>query len=65
MNAAEHNGAVILSVIVSPSRFNKTPSLAQFQAVNAPDQPLIGLPKADQERILVRVTEVIEDALNP
>lgn len=59
----ENDGAVILPLILSPSRFGKTPSLVCFQSVNPPTQPLIALPKAEQEAILVGLTEAIESAL--
>lgn len=59
----ENDGAIILPLILSPSRFGKTPSLVCFQAVNPPTQPLIALPKAEQEAILVGLTEAIEAAL--
>ncbi len=62
--AAGQDGAIILPVIISPSMFTNTPSLAQFQAVNPPDKPLIKLPKAQQEEYLVQITVAIGDALN-
>lgn len=61
--AANQDGAVILPVIVSASRFTRIPSLAQFQAVNSPNNPLIDLSRGEQERILVEVSEAIKDAL--
>lgn len=65
LEAAKEDGAVVLPIIVSPSRFPKT-ALAQFQAVNSPDKPLIKLSPGEQEEILVKVSEAIEDALtNP
>jgi hypothetical protein len=39
LSTAEADGAVILPVIVGHSRFARTPSLAQFQAVNSPAEP--------------------------
>ena len=62
LEAAEKDGAVILSVIVSPSRFLKT-SLAQYQAVNNPNNSLIKLSKGEQEDVFVDVAERIELAL--
>lgn len=59
---AEAEGTLILPVIVSPSRFEKT-SLGQFQSVNPPSQPLISLSRTEQEAYLVKVTEAIEQAL--
>jgi len=63
LKAAEEEGATILPLILSHSRFPKIESLSQFQAVNDPLQPLDSLPKSEQERILVEVTNSIEDAL--
>jgi hypothetical protein len=65
LRAAEKEGAIILPLILSPSRFERTPRLAQFQSVNNPSKPLIGLPKAEQEALLVKVSEDIETFLNP
>ena len=61
---AEQTGAVILPVLVGPSRFTKTESLSRFQTVNPPNRPLAALSEDEQEQIWVRVTEAIEDALN-
>ena len=63
--AAAAEGTVILPLILSPSRFERIPNLAQFQSVNAPSQPLIGLPKTEQEAVLVQVANRIEQALYP
>lgn len=63
LSAAEKEGALILPVILSPSRFSNT-VLAQFQAVNSPSRPLIGLSKSEQEAELVRATEAIQDAFD-
>lgn len=59
LEAAKNDGAVIMSLIVSPSRFRST-SLFQFQAINDPSRPLINLPRGEQEEILVQVSEEIE-----
>jgi hypothetical protein len=64
LSAAEKEGAIILPVILSPSRFSRTTSLSQFQAVSDPSKPLIDMAKGEQEAILVKVTEDIEVALN-
>jgi hypothetical protein len=62
--AAKQEATVILPVIVSPSRFGKT-HLAQFQAVNSPDEPLIAMTRAEQEATLVQLSEAVEDAIGP
>ncbi len=62
LTAARDDGAVILPLILSPSRFLHTP-LAEFQALNDPSRPLIALTRAEQEEILVRATEAVERAM--
>jgi hypothetical protein len=64
LSAAKKEGAIILPVILSPSRFERSPNLAQFQAVNDPSRPLVSLAKGEQEAILVKVSEAIEGSLN-
>jgi hypothetical protein len=62
LQAAEKDGAIILGVILSPSRFLKTP-LSQFQTINDPQRPLINLSKGEQEEVLVKLSYAVEDAL--
>lgn len=64
LSAAEKEGAVILPLILSPSRFLKNTAIAQFQTVNDPSKPLINMAKGGQEAVLVKVSEAIEAALN-
>jgi tetratricopeptide (TPR) repeat protein len=64
LKAAEEGGATILPLILGHSRFLKIKNLSQFQAVNNPLQPLDSLPKSEQERILVEVSNSIEAALS-
>ncbi len=51
LEAASNGGTTILCVIVNPSRFQRTPELAQFQAVNSPNRPLSKLPLAEKEAV--------------
>lgn len=60
---SEEEGAVILPLVVSHSRFTRIPSLAQFQTINDPSKPLAVLTKPDRESVLVQLTEIIEDAV--
>ncbi len=62
LDAARREGLAILPLIVSPSRFTAS-ALARFQAVNDPARPLVGLPPAEQEAVLVRMTDQILGAL--
>ena len=65
LERAQQGGVRILPVIVSPCRYAAS-KLAPFQAVNALDQSLLKLAKVEQEELLVKTAEAIEDALtNP
>jgi len=63
LKAAEDEGAKIIPLILSPSRFTRIPSLARFQAVNPPDRPLAGLSRSRREEVLAQAAEAIENAL--
>jgi formylglycine-generating enzyme required for sulfatase activity len=62
LEAAEKDGALIRSIILSPSLFTITPSLSRFQSVNPPDRPLIGMTKVEQEEVFVKATDAIREA---
>src|SRR3954447_584557 len=59
--AAQAEGVLILPVIISASRFRRTPSLARFQPVNPPDRPVTKMPPAEQEDVLDYVAQIIEN----
>jgi hypothetical protein len=61
LRAAEEDGAVILPLIVSPSSFADS-RLARFQAINSPDDPLIGMKKPQREDTLVRLAAAVHRA---
>lgn len=63
LTAARSDGALILPVIVSASRYLRSPDLARLQAVNDPEKPLDGLPKSEQEAIFEKVAEQVEQAI--
>ena len=62
LRAAEAEGTVILLLILSPSMFSRLDHLEQFQAVNDPSRPMVGLSRIQQEAILVQLSEAVEDA---
>jgi hypothetical protein len=62
LDAAANEGAVVLSLIVSPCRFRST-TLSQLQAINDPSRPLINMSKGEQEEILVKASKQVEIAL--
>jgi WD40 repeat protein len=53
LKAAKAEG-VTICVNLSPCRFNRTPSLAQYQSVNSPDEPLSSLSWDEKERVWAR-----------
>ena len=61
--AAANEGLSVLPVILSPSRFARTPSLSQFQAVNDPARSLLTLDRGEQEDVWVNLAAAIEDIL--
>jgi hypothetical protein len=63
LKAAKEDGAVILPLILSPCMFLQTKTLSQFQTVNNPSQPLIGLSKVKQETVWLKLAEAIEISL--
>src|SRR5215831_21074494 len=63
LNAAQEDGATILPVIVSPSRFRHTQSLSQFQTVNNPSKPLTSMDKHKREEVFVQVSEHVAAAV--
>jgi hypothetical protein len=65
LTAAQAEGARILPVIISASRFKRVPELARFQAVNPPDRPLNEMPQAEQEKVLDRLAHTIESIFDP
>ena len=65
LDAANKDGAIIMLLIVSPSRFKSIKSLSQFQAVNDPSRPLIKMTKGEQEEVLVKISDDIETILKP
>jgi hypothetical protein len=63
LEAAKHRGTLILPLIVRASRFEQTPALAQFQAVNSPSRPLAAISPARRDEVFVALCNRIEEAL--
>ncbi|MFW6046655.1 MAG: leucine-rich repeat domain-containing protein [Candidatus Woesearchaeota archaeon] len=63
LKSAQEKGTRILPLIVGYSRFLKNENLSQFQAVNDPNEPLIACTSAMQQKILVKLTDDIEENL--
>ncbi|MEO6810013.1 MAG: toll/interleukin-1 receptor domain-containing protein [Isosphaeraceae bacterium] len=65
LKAAEQEGVLILPVIVGQcrERFLRTPSLAQYQAINDPAQPLSKLKGEQRDFVWDRLIARVEDYL--
>jgi hypothetical protein len=63
LKAAQEEGVTILPVILKPCAFNATKEISQFQAANAPSNPLISLDEAEREAIWVMVAEAVSEAV--
>ncbi len=63
LEVAKTRGTTILSLIISPSRFEKIESLARLQTINNPkSEPLVKLSEGEQDEVLVRLSNAVEDA---
>jgi hypothetical protein len=63
MEASRAKGAVILSLIVSPSRLLRVPLLRSVQPINSPDKPLSAMTWAEQEETFDKLSQRIEEIL--
>jgi internalin A len=65
LKAAEHEGAIIIPIILKPCLFDSHKSLAEFQAVNSTTKPLSKLTKSKQDEMLValarRIAELVSE----
>lgn len=63
LKSAEKNGTIIMPLIIKHSRFTKEKNLSVFQAVNDPNNPLDNKTNSQVDKILVKLTEDIENYL--
>jgi len=63
LQAAEQAKTVILPVVLSPCRYNSHAALSKIQSVNPPSEPLEGMSKVRCEAVLVKVTDLVDEAL--
>jgi hypothetical protein len=63
--AEEKEGLVVMPVILGPCRFDRTPSLSQFQSVNSPSKPLSSLSEAERDVVWDKLVRDIEESLRP
>jgi hypothetical protein len=63
--AAQKKGIRILPLIIGASRFKRDPQLSSLQAANSPDHPLDKMTQPEQEELLNRLAEEIENLFSP
>jgi hypothetical protein len=63
LHAAKNRGVVILQLILSPCLLDET-TLMDFQAVNPPSEPLVGLKTKDRESYYVKLAERVRECLS-
>lgn len=64
LEKANNEGATIIPVILKPCRFTRETSLARYQAVNSPEEPLIAASEHESELVYDAVAQRIEEILN-
>ena len=64
LKAAENDGATIIPLILKPCRFEKNKKLSEFQPVNSPANPLSKLLEAEQEEILLKLTDRVAELIH-
>ena len=55
LNAAEKDGAVILTVILKPCLFEEFNNLNQYQTLNPPNKPIVKMSEVEREEIYVNL----------
>lgn len=64
LESVEQEDATILQIVLKPCSLNHFPELSKFQTVNDPKYPLAGMNEVERAETLVRLAEVVEEALN-
>ncbi|MGA2116183.1 MAG: protein kinase [Bryobacteraceae bacterium] len=63
LEGARDRGVKILPVIISPCRFQETPDISVFQAVNSPSRTLAEMPGPERDRTLIKLVEAVHRSL--
>lgn len=59
LDAADQQGVRIMSLIVGPCMYLEHPRLRRYQPINAPSQPLSGMPRPQAETVLLEVARTL------
>lgn len=64
LEAASENQTKIIQLVLKPCSISKFPELTKFQMLNKPSEPLSGMDEHNQDTLLVKLAETVEDTLN-
>jgi hypothetical protein len=62
--SAEARGLRILPVVLKPCGFHRDPVLSNFQSINNPAAPLLGLAHIEQEAIYSRIADEVAEEIH-
>ncbi|MBS1780331.1 MAG: toll/interleukin-1 receptor domain-containing protein [Bacteroidetes bacterium] len=60
LSMAKFKGLVIISIIVKPCLFSEYPDINCYQAINNPEQTIVEMSEAEQEKIWVNLMKTIK-----
>ena len=63
LEVAAKDGATVIPVILKPCRFNREATIAKFQAINSPEEPLSGATEHNSELVYDAIAQRVEDLL--
>ncbi len=63
LQKASENGTRIIPIVLKPCLYTSHPELRKFQALNSPDQPLIGMDEAGKEALWSKLAKTVYDMI--
>jgi len=63
LEAAEKEGATILSVVLKPCQFDEYPQIAKYQAVNSPKKPVARMDECDIDELWVNLVQQVKEII--
>lgn len=61
LQSAKENNTRIIPIIISASPFDVDPYLSEFQALNDPNNPIVGMKPNEQEDLFSKVSKIVRD----
>lgn len=63
LQAAEKEGATILTIYIRPCYYEEYPAITQYQWINSPENPVIGMSDFEMDKIWVKTVKRIANCL--